>query len=675
MLGLLGLGIGGFYALLGCGVVVGHKGSGLINLDQGALAMYPAYTFVTMRLDGDVYLPWFDIIPGPVDLPYRVDVFDGPAGKPTALLAALLMSLLLGVIVQALVFGPLRHKPAISKVIGSLGALLYLTSVATYQFGARAVTIDGVLPDSAWNNPFGLDGKLPWARVSLAALALAVGLALTVYYRIARLGIVTRAVENNETGAMLLGYSTNRIAMANWLISTTITGMAGVLALDFISLSPTRYTLFIVPALGAALVGGLSSPWTSAVAGVAIGVFQQAAAGLTLNDWWPESLPQAGVRQAVPLLVIVAIQYSKGASLPLRTTRLTESQPVAPLARHWHRQVVLVVGVTALVLLRGSRVTEGKLVTTLIALLLMLSSMLLIGWLGQISLATMAFAGVTAYLATKLASDGTRFGTSPFAVTGPGLPDPLAVVLGVGCAVAVGVVVAIPAIRIRGVQLAVVTLAAALAATELVLGNPGLMGPGARSNLSVPPPSWFGIDVGPRLTDTGTSRTALAIFAMVLVCVLLVAIAGLRNGATGRRFLAVRANERAAEAAGVDSRNTKLLGFSLASAIAGFAGALAAYHQTVLQISSWDALAGIGNVSLLFLGGVARISGAMVGALLAPGGLLTATSGEGRILRSAVSGAALIAIAIFRPDGLTSLVGFRRRLRGSPPREYEHSKS
>ena len=57
LLGLLGIGIGGFYGLLASGIVIGHKGSGLINLDQGALAMYPAYTFMKMRNSGDIYFP------------------------------------------------------------------------------------------------------------------------------------------------------------------------------------------------------------------------------------------------------------------------------------------------------------------------------------------------------------------------------------------------------------------------------------------------------------------------------------------------------------------------------------------------------------------------------------------------------------------------------------------
>ncbi len=655
LLGLLGLGIGGFYGLLATGVVVGHKGSGLINLDQGALAMYPAYSFATMRDSGDIFMPWFDFIPGPIDVPYSISVADSGTGKPAALLASVGMSVLLGLIVQTLVFGPLRHKPPISKIIGSLGALLYLTSVATFHFGAGGRTVDGILPTGAWENPFGLGGRLPWDRVSLAAIALATGIGLALYYRLSRMGLATRAIEESEIGASLLGYSPNRVATVNWLISTTLTGMAGVLALDFLSLTPSRYTLAVVPALGAALLGGLTSPWRAAAGGVALGVVQQAAAGLTLEDWWPNLLPQSGVRQAVPLVVIIAIQYTRGHTLPVRSTRLTQHQPKAPLPTAWRAQIIGVAAVATYVLLQDSRVSEGKLVTTMIGILLMLSSLVLIGYLGQISLATLAFAGVSAYIATKMASDGTAFGTSPFSVSGPSLPDPLAVLVGVSCAVAVGCLIALPALRIRGLQLAVVTLAASLAATELVLGNEALMGRGARANVSVPPPSWFGVSVGPDRATGGDSRLALALFTLGWLVAIIAGVVGLRRGATGRRFLAVRANERAAEVAGVSVVGTKMLGFSIASAIAGLAGALTAYHHTVLQITTFNALAGIANVSLLFLGGVGRIGGALVGGALVPGGILSSTSASGEVLRSAVSGAAMIAIAVFRSDGLVSL--------------------
>ncbi len=662
LLGLLGLGIGGFYGLLAIGVVVGHKGSGLINLDQGALAMFPAYAFITMRESGDVYLPWFDIIPGPLDLPERISLADSGVGAPAALAVGIAMSVVLGLIMQNLVFGPLRDRPTISKVIGSLGALLYLTSLSLHHFGARARNVDGILPDGAWEQPFGMNGQIPYERLALAALAIIVGAALTQYYRWTRTGLATQAVEESEFGAALLGYSVQRIATVNWLISTTLTGVAGILALDFVSLTPTRYTLFVIPALGAALFGNLTSSWMAGLGGVLLGSFQSAAAGLTLEEWWPTGLPQEGVRQAVPLLVIVAFQFTRGNTIPVRSTRFFDRQPTTVMTRRvWPG--LLVVSAAAIVLLAtGSRVTEAKLVATLIAAILMLSSVVLTGYLGQISLANVAFAGVTAYLATKFASDGSQFGFSPFVTEGPGLPAPIALFLGVAISVVAGVVIAVPAVRIRGIQLAVVTLAAAVAATALVLGNEWLMGPGARSNVTVPPPKWFGVEVGVATDASGLNdRRPLALFTLAWLILTVLAVTGLRRGITGRRFLAVRANERAAAAAGINVAGTKLLGFGISSAIAGIAGGLTAYQQGVLQITTWGALAGIGNLALLFLGGVGRLSGVVFGALLTPGGLTSSTSSEGALLRDAVAGLAMIAVAIFQPDGLTSLIPAPKR--------------
>ena len=135
----------------------------------------------------------------------------------------------------------------------------------------------------------------------------------------------------------------------------------------------------------------------------------------------------------------------------------------------------------------------------------------------------------------------------------------------------------------------------------------------------------------------------------------IVAVVGIRRGVTGRKFLAVRANEKAASSVGINVASAKLLGFGIGSGLAGIAGVLTAYQQTVLQISTWDALSGIGNVSLLFLGGVGHIGGAMIGAALTPAGILSTTSSEGQILRTTASGALMIAIAIFRSDGLISI--------------------
>ncbi len=654
LLCILGIGIGGFYGILATGIVVGHKGSGLINLDQGALAMYPAYTFVTMRESGDIFFPWFDFIPGPIDVPYRMSLAAEGVGTLPAFTAAMLMSILLGVAVQTLIFGPLRNKPPISKIIGSLGALVYLTSLASYQFGSKSKFVDGILPEGVWKNPFGLGSGIEYDRILLAVVAVIIGGGLALYYRHTRIGLATRAIEDSETGGTLLGYSVNRIATINWLISTTITGLAGILALDFVTLTPTRYTLFVVPALGAALFGNLTSPWLATTGGILLGVFQSGAAGFTLKGWWPEWIPSEGLRQAIPLLVIIVIQFTKGNKLPVRGSRFADRQPTASSAKNWRVQSLGIICFTIWVLMTGSTVTQGRLITSSIAAILMLSSVIVIGYLGQLSLANLTFAGVAAYLSSRFAADGSIYGFSPFPLEGPGFPSPIAMVLGVTIAVGVGILIAIPAVRIRGLQLAVVTLAGAVAITEIIMGNESLIGKGARSNLNVPPPKWFGVEI---TVDPSVSRDrpTLIIFCCFWLIFAIFSVAGLRRGITGRKFLAVRANEKAASSIGINVPNAKLLGFGIASALAGIAGVLTAYQQTVLQISTWDALAGIGNVSLLFLGGVAHIGGALIGAALAPAGILSTTSSEGQILRTTTSGALMIAIAIFRSDGLVSL--------------------
>ncbi|MEM7094436.1 MAG: ABC transporter permease [Actinomycetota bacterium] len=654
LLGILGIGVGGFYGLIGAGVVVGHKGAGVINLDQAALAMYPAYGYATLRESGQIFMPWFDPIPGSLDLPVSLDL-GGPTSKLVAVGGALAMSVLLGIALHFLVFGPLRDSPPISKIIASLGVLSYLQALASHHFGGKARQVDGILPDGKVENVFGLGGDLPHARIALALIALVAAVLLWAYYRYSNLGLATRAAEEEPRGAQLLGWSPSRLALVNWLISATITGLAGVLFLDVTSLSPSSYTLLIVPALGAALLGNLTSPALAAVGGIAIGMIQSAAVWVVSVDWWPESLPAEGVRDAIPLLIIVGLQFARGHQLPVRSTVVVRPQPRAPQIRRPWLWISVLVAVVALVSSQSTGAAEARLVVTLIACLLMLSSVVLVGYLGQVSLANVAFAGVAAYLMTRLASDGTRQGLSIFVVDGPGLPDPLASLLAVGIATIVGLLVALPALRIRGINLAVVTLAAATATTELVFANPAFVGSTAGANTPVPLPTWFGFDVGSRNPDTGLSdNTAFTVLVTIFLVIALVAVINLRKGAVGRRMLAVRANERAAAAVGVNITGTKLLGFGISAFIAGMAGVVMAYSVTVLNVSTWSPFGGITNLTLLFIGGVGSIAGALIGAALIPAGLLSSSASEGEFLRAAVAGIVMIAIAVRRPDGLSS---------------------
>jgi branched-chain amino acid transport system permease protein len=303
------------------------------------------------------------------------------------------------------------------------------------------------------------------------------------------------------------------------------------------------------------------------------------------------------------------------------------------------------------------------LANSLITMILMMSLVVLVGFLGQVSLVHVSLAGTAAYSAVRFASDGTReVDFIPAVVAGPGLPDVVAFVLGVSVAVLVGLLIAIPALRIRGVHLAVVTLAAALTIEQVFLTNETLVGAGARSNTPVPRPSWFGVDLGPQdRTSFLFDRWQFTYFVLVLTVLVAIAVVNLRRGQVGRQLLATRGNERAAEAAGIDVTQIKLLGFGISSAIAGIAGVLIAYQRTVLQVTSFDELAGLGSLAFVYLGGITSVAGALLGSFVVAGGVVpTLLKGGGgtspSFIANAMAGALLILIAVLYPDGLAAAI-------------------
>ncbi len=107
----------------------------------------------------------------------------------------------------------------------------------------------------------------------------------------------------------------------------------------------------------------------------------------------------------------------------------------------------------------------------LVISIIMLSIVVITGYTGQISLAQMTFAGIAAFFTARMMADGIGRGSNLVPVTGPGLPWPIAGLIGVIAAVIVGVIVGLPAVRIRGVQLAVVTIAAAVAIQAIYFEN------------------------------------------------------------------------------------------------------------------------------------------------------------------------------------------------------------
>jgi len=661
---ILGLGAGGLYAMLATGLVTAFKGSGVINFAHGAFAMYTVYVYDELTKSGDLVFPWVDIIPGnSPNIPVTVSLGDQMAKFPAAVVA-LLMACFLGLLAHLLVFRPLRNAPALGKVIGAVGIMLYLQSVASLNFGAEARQNPGFLPGTtgltAFVKNFLTLGNLPNLIIWLAACALVMGGAVWALLEFTRFGLATRAADENEKGASLLGFSPQLLAGMNWVLSAFLAGVTGLVAIGLSSLSVDRFTLYVIPALAAALVGNLTSIPLAVLGGFLLGMFESGMVEIADKSWWPHWLPINGVRGLVPLLAIVLVLFLRGDRLPVRGSIIQRRQPLALATNRAWLGVAIGIGLVWVLSNIFTAEWEVALTTSLVAGMIMLSSVVLIGFLGQISLAQTALAGVAAYTAIRFASNGTLGPFDIVAVDGPGWPAPIAFVVGVAAAVIVGLLVGLPALRIRGVQLAIVTIAAVGPIGDLLLRNKSIFSSAAEANMPVPRPRWFGIYVS--ATDPTTSSTdywRFTAFAVIAFVLLGLAVVNLRRGATGRRFLAVRANERAAAAAGIDVARTKMLGFGIASALAGVGGIFQAYRLGSVAVESYSLFAGLAILAFAYLGGITSVWGAIIGGLLVGGGLVSQTIGnfadaDFNAYLSIIGAIGLILTAILNPEGIAT---------------------
>lgn len=564
-----------------------------------------------------------------------------------AIVLVVIWSLVVGAAVYLLVFRPLRAASALSKVVASLGLFLYFQQVVQLNFpdaGANSSSVPTtLLPDGTWEL---LGMRLSANRTSLALVAIGITVILTVVFRHTRFGLATRAAAENEKGSLLCGLRPDRLATVNGMIAALLAGGA-VILIEQITPGTSADTtpLLVVPALAAALLGGLSAFGITTAAALAIGMLQSAIGNFaTLHwDWVPAWIPKGGLATTVPLVAIVIALVVRGDLLPGRGAVLEPRLPRAPRPRLVGVTTVVLSGLVLLRIFSADSVGRQAVIVSLIAALMALSIVVLTGYVGQISLAQGAFAGTAAFVMVKLQGEF-------------GVPFPIAPLLAAGVAVVLGIVIGIPALRVRGMTLAVATLAMATAIEALVLRSDALGG--ETGSAVVPQPRVFGINLSIAAQGADNFRVAFAVLALVVLVIIGLIVANLRRNRTGLRWLAVRANERAAAAAGIDVSRTKLGAFAFSSFVAGLAGTLLAYEFPTTSVVTFTAITSLVAVALTYLGGISSIGGALVAGLIAQSGVIMQLGGSssGRY-QIAISGIILILVTIFAPSGIAASVG------------------
>ncbi len=680
-----GIGSGALYAAIALGVVLTYKGSGVVNFANGATAMYVAYIYDSLRTQGQIFLP---PLPNPLALvegalhaagATGINLPDWPTqigtGTPMnfwpAMLISLAASVVLGLLFHFLIFRPLRGAPPLAKVVASVGLFILLQAIVTLRFTSQALAIEPIMRKQPVTFPGDL--VIPFDDLVLAIIVVVVTAVLWAVFRFTRFGLATRAAAENEKGAVLLGFSPDVLAGTNWVLSTVLTGAFGILAASINSfIDPFTVSLLIVAALAAALLGNFSSFWLTTGAAFGIAMTQSWLGFLGTKDWFPHagSGPIPGVKEALPFLLIVLVLFLRGDRLPTRGTIAVGRLPFSPRPANVAVRAVIAGGLCLLGLLTLSSQWRTAITITLVGTIVCLSLVVLTGFLGQISLAQMTLAGVSGFALSKLVTDWN-------------VPFPIGPLLGATAAAVFGLLTAIPALRVRGVNLAVVTLAFAVTIETFVFKNPSWNG-GLRG-AAVPPPHLFGLKFGPNdVTSFGDGKLPnpfFGVFCLIVVMVLALIVVNVRRSVTGRQMLAVRSNERAAAAVGINVAGTKMLAFGLAAFVAGLGGALSGYNFGSVTALTFGSIASLTILAFAYLGGISSVTGAVLGGCIVTGGIVFTGLQEwfhvDQKYSLYVGGLGLIVTAILNPEGIAGAfrkgverltrTSARRRVPGPPP--------
>jgi branched-chain amino acid transport system permease protein len=598
---LLGLGAGSAYALLANGIVSTFKGSGILNFAQGGIAMFAAYVYVALMNAG--------------------------IEKFLALLITAVGAAGFGALVAVGIVRPLRNAPVLARVVATFGLLTGLEGLAALIWGNQTKLVPSLFPTRGIKIVGG--AYIGEDRLFMLLAAVVICVLLWAVFRFTRIGLATQAASSNERGAALLGFSPTRVAAVNWALGSALAAIAGALIAPLTGLDEATLPLVVVPALAAALVGRFSSFGITTATAIGIGCVQSEI----LNLW-----PQQGIESAAPFVIVIAVMVIAGRGIPARGNIREGRPPTA--APGLVRPITFVLAVAAAVVLLAvfNSTYQAAMATSLTMAVVVLSLVVVTGYVGQVSLMQMTFVGLGALFTAKLAFN-------------LGIPFPLPIIIGAIIVAPVGVLLGLPALRVRGMGLAVLTLGAAVAVDAIVFQNPNWAG--GITGVQAPSPKLAGFSLDP---FAHPMRYGMLCLVALVICALLVS--NIRRGALGRRMLAVRGNERAAAVAGVNVAGVKLQAFMVAAILGAIGGGLLAYSNPFTEFSAGEfaAVPSITLITIAYIGGIASISGAVVAGIAAPGGViyvwLTGALGSGGNWYVLISGVGLVWTVIQQPDGV-----------------------
>jgi ABC-type branched-subunit amino acid transport system ATPase component/ABC-type branched-subunit amino acid transport system permease subunit len=608
--------LGGLTALISLGIALVYRANRVLNFAQGDLGFAPGSLAVLLVVSSGT--SWL-----------------------VAFLTGIAAAMALGAVVEIVVIRRFFRSPRVILSVATIGLAQVLAGLGLLLPRWFNVTTPEPLPapiDASFHVGFVAFG----GNEVIAAITVPIVCALLALFLRTRVGTAVRGTAENADRASLLGIPVRRLETLVWMIAAVLAFLAVFLRAGIVGL-PIGTILgpaILLRAVAAAVIGGMERLPTIVAAAVGLGIVEQSVVWGWGQRQYVE--PVLFVVVLVALLVTPAGRGLRGRIEPSTWRAVREPRPIPhELARLPEVRavgigttVLVAVALTALpAFLSESRVNLAA--VALVYAVIALSLVVLTGWAGEIGLGQMAFVGIGAAAGGSMTA---RWGLDlGFALLGAGA---------VGAAVAL--LIGLPVLRRRGLTIAVVTLSFSLMTTAWLV-NPRFFGDGTRFDWLPPSrierPSLFGIiDVG--------SETRYYFLCLGALALAVLAVQGIRRGHTGRVVVATRENEQAASSYGVDTRRVTLTAFAISGFLAAFAGALFVHHQNGIQLDAYSASESLVVFSMVVIGGLGSIGGALLGAFSVRG-VTWALPTDWQIL---ATGTGLLAVLMVFPGGIGGAV-------------------
>lgn len=514
---VVGLATGSLYGMTALGLVLTYRSSGVFNFGHGAIAAVSAYFFFEMHFTHGI--PW------PI----------------AGVVSVLVVGVVLGLMVE-LVMRRLSHAAETLTILATVGIYLGIQGVLGFQFGVQSRRFPDFLPTSGFVL---FDVRVTWSQIITIAITLAALAGLYVFLQRSRLGVAMRAVVDDPVLVQMTGESPQRVRVVAWVIGTSFAALSGILLAPTLSLDAILLSQLVVQAFGACAFGLFRSLPLTYLGGLVIGV----AAALSTKVFTDP--PLNGVPPSIPFLVLMGVLLivpvsrlrSPGSDRPILS--LGESRRPGP--------PVVSIGVLGAALIAVPFVVGTELAIWIngLHMALLFGSLALLVWVsGQISLCQAAFAAVGATTLAHLSDAGV-----------PWLP---AVLLAALATVPIGALVALPAIRLSGLHLALVTLGFGVLMQNVVYGT--FVSFGSELTVSVSRPVLGPLD--------GTDDRTFYFISLAIVAACFASLWLVYQTRQGRLLRALSQTPTMLATHGLSTNVTRLTVFCMSAFFAGLAGAL-----------------------------------------------------------------------------------------------------